>query len=337
MDKAKSQKLFAFQGDNSEKKEEYITELGESVHNYIRTGVKNSQLDELVKKEEEFHKKFEERFELDSILDAIKKSSQEKIKESKYLGQAKEDGAYSDWQRPEQLSPNAENVVQATMESVMDSMVEIMESKLEKALLNASYLSHVNMLYELYEREEKLRREEKEFERISEQYQKMADITKMLSEKRRMELKELESKTELSEQELGHVVSRCEGYFNISWKKGKCLISLSTSGKRYKEYVEKRGQCYDKAAWDQLTYKNCNNIIEGFRKSYYSGMRHELQLDGISSEYKRVVKHNYLEALRDILEADEVVYDIDDDSDMMRRDGKIHGKYKIGDSDGWDG
>lgn len=34
--------------NDDDKKEVYLKELGDSLHNYIRTGVKNEQLDDLV-------------------------------------------------------------------------------------------------------------------------------------------------------------------------------------------------------------------------------------------------------------------------------------------------
>ena len=86
-----------------------------------------------------------------------------------------------------------------------------------------------------------------------------------------MELKELENQVEISEQELGNMFSRCEGYFNVRPNKDKCMISLTPTGKRFKEYIVKTEKKYDDTVWNQLIYKNCNNIIDGFKKSYRSG------------------------------------------------------------------
>ena len=58
------------------------------------------------------------------------------------------------------------------------------------------------MLYELYEQEERLRSEEEEYEKISEKFQKMADITRSLSQERRMKIEQLQKQTAISEKEL---------------------------------------------------------------------------------------------------------------------------------------
>ncbi|MCQ4726024.1 hypothetical protein NE664_05030 [Anaerotignum faecicola] len=63
-------------------------------------------------------------------------------------------------------------------------------------------MSHMNMLYELYEQEERLRSEEEEYEKISEKFQKMADITRSLSQERRMKIEQLQKQTDISEKEL---------------------------------------------------------------------------------------------------------------------------------------
>lgn len=330
MDRAEFQKHSMFNNDeDDERKDRYINELGESVHNYIRTGVKNSQLDELIELEEKFHKKYEERFELEKIVKAIKEASQEKIKESNHLdGRGEQDIGQDDliWQN---------GLCQNFFENIFSSVAEVLRCKWEKVLKDAAYLSHVNMLYELYEQEEKLRREEQEFEEMSAKYQKLADISKKLGEKRRMELKELERRLEISEQELGYVIHRCEGYFNVRHAKDHYIISLSTIGRRYVEYISNNEKKYDKAVWDQLVYKNCNNIIDGFKKSYNSGIKCELRLDGISSEHKRVVRHNYFEALKDILDTEDIVYDMNDINEIAKRRGDLDGKCEIRFPDEW--
>ena len=60
----------------------------------------------------------------------------------------------------------------------------------------------MNTLYELYEQEERLRSEEEEYEKISEKFQKMADITRSLSQERRMKIEQLQKQTDISEKEL---------------------------------------------------------------------------------------------------------------------------------------
>lgn len=52
-------------------KERYLREVENSLHKYIRGGVKNKQLDELVKVQVDFQKKYEQMFELQDLLENI--------------------------------------------------------------------------------------------------------------------------------------------------------------------------------------------------------------------------------------------------------------------------
>lgn len=326
---AEFQKYSMLQDEDSEKKQEYVNELGRSVHSFIRTGVRNSQLDELEEIEEKFHKKYEERFDIGQVIDLIKKSSQEKMKKRENIDCRKK--------QEDRKSELIHLQHQISFQVVMESVTEVLEHSLEKLVKDAAYLSHVNMLYELYEQEEKLRREEREFENMSAKYQKLADISKKLSEKRRMELKELENQVEISEQELGNMFSRCEGYFNVRPNKDKCMISLTPTGKRFREYIVKTEKKYDDTVWNQLIYKNCNNIIDGFKKSYRSGTKYKVHLDGFSNDYQRAVRHNYYEALKDMIDADyAVLYDMDDIAANVRRSGEVYGRYEFRISNEWD-
>lgn len=67
--------------NDDDKKEVYLKELGDSLHNYIRTGVKNEQLDDLVELEEVFQERYEERFDIQKITEMISQSSKRKVTE----------------------------------------------------------------------------------------------------------------------------------------------------------------------------------------------------------------------------------------------------------------
>mgnify|MGYP000936821338 CR=1 FL=1 len=69
------------------------------------------------------------------------------------------------------------------------------------------------MLYELYEQEERLRSEEEEYEKISEKFQKMADITRSLSQERRMKIEQLQKQTAISEKELESLLEKIKKVF----------------------------------------------------------------------------------------------------------------------------
>lgn len=60
-------------------KETYLKELGYSVHNYIKTGVKNRQLEAWSDLEEQFFQKYEERFVTEKIAEQISEFSKDSL------------------------------------------------------------------------------------------------------------------------------------------------------------------------------------------------------------------------------------------------------------------
>lgn len=164
-------------GCEDKEKEEYINELSNSLRNYIKTGVKNYQLDEFIGLEETFQKKYNEQFNLSN-------------------------------------------------------------QQLEKTLRDAAYLSHINMLYELYEQEEVLRKEENEYEQQLEKFEKMPNVLRTLYEKKRVEINILQKQANVSQSELMCLLARNKKYFNICPKAKEVQISLSAKGKKYYNYLK---------------------------------------------------------------------------------------------------
>ena len=121
---AEFQKYSMLQDEDSEKKQEYVNELGRSVHSFIRTGVRNSQLDELEEIEEKFHKKYEERFDIGQVIDLIKKSSQEKMKKRENIDCRKK--------QEDRKSELIHLQHQISFQVVMESVTEVLEHSLEK-------------------------------------------------------------------------------------------------------------------------------------------------------------------------------------------------------------
>lgn len=286
---------------NDYDKEIYLKELGASVHNYIRTGVKNRQLDELLELEEVFQEKYEESFDIKEIANIISMSSKNKI------------GEISKTYRKEiKNEMSKEKIFEFNIEKasdhIMEMVIEVVHDKLQKILKDAAYLSHMNMLYELYEKEERLRREEAEYEKISEKFQKMADITKSLSREKRMKIEELQKQVNISEQELGGVLSQNKKYFNIREKQESIQVSLSPKGRKYCDYVMDSQEKYSKSTLNQLVYKNCDKLMESLENSYDKGIEFELRFEAVSPEKNRALQAKYHKIMKKIISENEEIY-----------------------------
>jgi hypothetical protein len=304
MEKVEVRKKSFFKEENDDlERETYLKELGESVHRYLKTGVKNKQLDDLVFLEKKFQEKYEQRFDIKSIASKISENSKEIILEIGFAEHIAEKDSSCDASKEMDFS-----IKKKASDQIINVIDEVVNNNLQKILKDTAYLSHVNMLYEIYEQEERLRREEREFDRRSEKFPKMADVTKKLSERRRMELEELEQQVNMSQKELEDLLNGCSMYFNVRGRKENVQISLSTKGRKYNEYILNSQKIYSNDALNQLVYKNCNSLMESLEISYERGMQYELKLEGLNPDKERVIKHKYHRISQEFIAASEDIY-----------------------------
>lgn len=303
MGKSERQRIsYIIDRNDDDEKEIYLKELGESVHSYIKTGVKNTQLDDLIELEEEFREKYEERFNVKEIAESISKLSAERMLqiEKTYWREIEKKKQEID------IKKVSDDIKEVVIEIVYDNVID----KLKKVIKDTAYLSHMNMLYELYEQEERLRREVAEYEKISKQFQKMADITKRLSKERRMKIEQLQQQVDISEKELDNLLNRYEKYFNIREKKESVQISLSPTGKKYYDYIVNSQHKYSKNTLERLVYKNCNTLIESIENSYNRGLEFNLNLEELSPERDRAIQSKYHRLTKKFISENEEIYTV---------------------------
>lgn len=280
--------------DESEK-DILLKELSNSVHNYIRTGVENRQLDELIELEEAFREKYEKRFDVEDIINEIFLASQSLKLE------ALEDLKLGNVQSTGNINISEKLLKDKTLMQIKEEFSEIIQFHLQKVLRDAAYLSHINMLYELYEQEKIIRKKEIEYENLSKKYHKMADIAKNLSAGIRMEMDQLQDSVDISQIELEELLTCYSKYFNIRRKKENIQVSLSPDGRRYYNYIISSKEKYSKGALEQLVYKNCDKLMEFLDNSYDRGVELELKLDEITPEINRALQTKYHKIMQKIL------------------------------------
>lgn len=321
MSKIEKLNKFMFE-DDAEIRDDYLAEWGKAVQNYIKTGVRREQLEDLLDIKELFQKKYQERFEIKKMIEAAFQSSRDKIKDNNYL---KDNIKYGSENISQELMTQFEDIY---LQALFATVEKTLFSNFDKALKDAAYLSHANMLYELYEQEERIRREEREFKEMSEKFQNLADIMQQISKQRRMELRQIEQCLNLSEQELSELLQDCSEYFNIRQRKDHYIVSLSPEGKRFKDFIFGQKHNYSEETLNQLIYKNCINILEGVKKSYASRVRQDPKLDGMRPENERAVRHKYRETLIEILHHNKGIYpDSIDQFNLWERRGNAYEKY----------
>ena len=241
-DEKKVPDLTSFYNNDEEKRDQYVRELENAIQKYIKTGVKSKQLDEVWEVEQVFQIRYQERFDVQKL---ITKTLKEEVK--KELGNEQRLT-----QRGNTDTTQRSTEVEEAVNSVLAVMEKTLSNELPKIIRDAAYLGHINLIYEMYKKEEKLRQEEEEFEKISKQYQRMADIASKLSQERRMKIEELQKSVNLPNHELTDIIEKNRTYFNIRPKEKTLQISLSPIGRKYNTFSENTDEKYTRETLNRL-------------------------------------------------------------------------------------
>lgn len=175
-------------------KEDFLREFGESLRNFIKTGVENKQLEKLVAVKEKFQETFEKRFRIEEILVEISEIS---VKKTLELVKEKNSALENHGAVPSDGSEMLNCVSEEASKIISIELKNLLEKEFFTSIRDMAYLSHANMLYELYRKETKIRREEKEFEEVSEKCIEMPMIVREINEERRVMLDALGKKMDL--------------------------------------------------------------------------------------------------------------------------------------------
>ncbi|MBO5239626.1 MAG: hypothetical protein J6B50_12755 [Lachnospiraceae bacterium] len=294
----------SFIDSNDLEKELLLNEMEISVQRYIKTGVKNQQLEELLDLEEEFQTQFTHRFYAGDIAKRISESSKQRFLEQHYLLEICKDSGGQPTEK------NNAQLIKKNCDKIFDVLEKNLEEYLSEVLKDAAYLSHMNQLYELYEREKQLRQQEKEFEKVHEKFKELSEITKLLSKQKRMEIEEIEKEINVSQERFILVMNQCDKYFNVKEQGKKLKVSLSPYGRKYNDFIENDSRKFSVESLNQLVFKNCNNIMNSLKKSLNLGYAVELKLDGVLPRHERVIKNRYYDAFYTIMEDSEDGYKI---------------------------
>lgn len=323
MGKMQIQNKISFWEDeyDDQEKEVYLKELGGAVQNYIKTGIENKQLDDMIILEKQFQEKYKQRFDVGEIVNNLFDINSENIQKLEFedllSAEELEENQFSDIRcaLDNVMHDFSDDVVQMMKECISRSLAEIKEAalkharrKMEEVLKDAAYLSHINMLYELYEEEKKLRKQQKEFEQISKHYQNMAVLARKLSEYKRVEIEEVEEKVGISQDEFVKILNGCKKYFNIRNRKDGIQVSLSPIGRKYTEYTFYYDSKYTDAVLNQIVYTNCDRLLTSLKNSCNKGVVYEVKLKGLMPDNERVIKHMFHNVLYEVMSEKEDMY-----------------------------
>ena len=290
--------MVTFEKDDEEK-DLVVRELEEAVHKYIKTGVKSKQLDKVVDIEVKFQKGYKGCFNVERLMQTITSESKKEVLKNAQLTAVSE-------------GKSATRELDSIIDVVLEKVEPLLNYELDKMLNEVAYLSHINMLYEMYEKESKLRQEEQEYRKMVAQYESMEKIVKQLRESRRMEVRKLQEAVKAPTQVVYAAISENPKYFNIKERGDTYQISLSPAGRRISGHAIDATIMYSQETLDHLIYKNCYSAMEGLEKTFSNKtgrvVEGNIKFEGVSPEKKRALQSKYHQVTRKVLEEDEEAY-----------------------------
>lgn len=318
--------LAIFDEDDNERRDSYVREMEDALRRYIKTGVKNKQLDEIIEVEYYFQEQCESIFDITKITESILKNCEDNVEQI-------ENKMLQEEQDIMQLAEEKQNdFIDALKNNIFFSVEKSIQNIFPNIMRDIVYLSHMNMIYEVYEKEEKLREEELQYQKIIKQYPKIVKITRKLNEKRRMEVDEIQNYLDISKNDLIEILRNNSRIFNIRNKKNTLQISLSPTGKKFNVFVENQGEKYTKETLSYLVYKNCNSLMDAMEKSYEGKLEISWKSDHVLPSNERMIQEKYRKLAKKISAENDAGYIIrkyNDDEEIERRLDHEKNEYEI--------
>lgn len=270
--------------NDDEEKEIYLKEIEKSLHRYIRGEVKNNQLEELKEYYEEFQEKYEKIFsgrelvqELVNNIIKINKEVEESYKEILKNNEGKEELELFNF-----------DIIGFDYK---EAMTEMLNESIQYIIKDVVYLSHMNLMYDLYEKEEDLKRIEHEYDIITDKYQDLSKIMEIIRVNKRMDFEVILKEENIAREDLDELLMRNEKYFNIRKQRSKMKISLSPEGRKYLYYLENRKGLYSKKELNDIIHKNVYSIYDSIDNSIEKEIQINPKLYDLDPELERIIRN----------------------------------------------
>lgn len=169
---------------SNEEKEEYIEELATAVRKYVKTGTKTRQLEDLESIQKKFRKSYMEKQFLNAALNKIQADSIQKLINDQY--------SEIEYLQENNVDSKIEGYLKKIFKKFSSVFRENIIDKLSDILDEVVYFGHINMLFEIYEQEQKFRRKEIEYENLLDEYgDSLRKMVNIIGQSRRIDLDSL--------------------------------------------------------------------------------------------------------------------------------------------------
>lgn len=309
-----------------EKGDQVLRESSDAIQNYIKYGVENTYLKKIVSQEEKFQEQYSKSFDVEILLEKVK--AIEKKEKLKYVVAALEE-------RPETKNQETLRMAEYTMKLVTDMISNTLIDTIAEMLDRVAYLSNMNMLFELYRKEEKIRIEQEEFERQAQESKYLYIITSQLDKNRRMELEEIKKEINAPKGIVEQVLNKFISYFNIKERGEMIQISLSPKGRKFTEYIYNKNEHLSKIAMEQMSYNGYYEIldnIEAIKKGNLKKENIKLNIKGLSPNKQKAINQKFIKTIQVLGENEDIDYENSKEpfwANFEIEEEKINGKNRF--------
>lgn len=174
----------------------------------------------------------------------------------------------------------------------METAIEECKQAIKDLLLKTKYISKIEAVVELYNKENERRKEWDEFNELDDSNKNFIFIAKELDEHRHMKYRALQQKLNLSDEELLNSIELGERYLNFDWNRDNSInyISLNRRGKKYVDYRLEKVYNFSQADVDRIVEKNCKVVCESAKLASQKGIVAEIKIVDVSPRVGRHIK-----------------------------------------------
>jgi len=287
----KSNRISIFiQGDNDEQKQQLIIDTAEAVRLNIKNGHRNDLYKNLMEYQMSIKELIDERLNMESARELLSEKRMSDIEKRK---------EYIRKFVPEHNQEAAAKEMESFVQNWYDMTAEVMLDELR----TMTYMGHLNALCQISEKEEEIRREEAEFEKIHEEIPQMERVSSIIDENRRLPYTAISEKCEIATDEAKRMFRTANAYFVVSKhpEPQKRTVTLSSKGKRFVHYSLNQRKEITREEAEEYVVIASESIISSVQKSLKNQVVCDIHVEGVQPMIKRKLKYEYRKMVEGLL------------------------------------
>lgn len=167
----------------------------------------------------------------------------------------------------------------SNIDNLKKNAFNVIEKKYKAQLDYSEYIGRMQLLYELYNSEDTLRKKKSLYDIYNNIYPDLPRLLEFLSEHVNQTTKTIISDLKIPQIVLEDILNNCKDYFNIRMNCGEVYVSINAQGR------EMLKSSKEEIAKSELIYYNLDQVL-----NCISGESDDCDLQGLSSDKQRLIK-----------------------------------------------